>query len=59
MDPTSAHLIAEALAPVLALLAMLGVIPVILVFITKYFKLRTRELFRTIGRSSRSVGVWQ
>lgn len=39
MDAT----LANALAPVLAMLA-LGIIPTSLVFITKYFKLKTREL---------------
>jgi len=43
MDPSIAKAISEVLGPFLGLLA-LGAIPVTLMFLTKHFKLRTREL---------------
>ena len=43
MDPTVAHVLAEAIGPGLAIL-MIGAIPISLVFITKHFKLKTREM---------------
>jgi hypothetical protein len=43
MDPSLAHAISEVMGPFLGLL-VLGAIPVTLVFLTKHFKLRTREL---------------
>jgi len=43
MDPSIAHAIVEGLVPCVVMLA-LGAIPVSLVFISKYFKLKTREL---------------
>ena len=43
MDPSVAKAISEVLGPFLGLLA-LGGIPVALVFLSKHFKLRTREL---------------
>jgi len=43
MDPSIAKAISEVLGPFLGLLA-LGAIPVTLLFLTKHFKLRTREL---------------
>ena len=43
MDPSLAHAIQEVLGPFLGVLAV-GSIPVALVFISKHFKLRTREL---------------
>src|SRR5213595_3574916 len=43
MDPSIAKAISEVLGPFLGLLA-LGAISVTLVYLTKHFKLRTREL---------------
>jgi hypothetical protein len=43
MDPALAHAATEILGPFLGVLAC-GAIPVTLIFITKHFKLRTREL---------------
>jgi|tagenome__1003787_1003787.scaffolds.fasta_scaffold20973943_5 hypothetical protein len=43
MDPNFAKAISEVLGPFLGVLAC-GAIPVTLVFLTKHFKLRTREL---------------
>jgi hypothetical protein len=43
MDPAFAHAIQEILGPFLGVLAC-GAIPVALVFISKHFKLRNREL---------------
>jgi hypothetical protein len=43
MDPNSAKVFTEVLGPFLGVLAC-GAIPVALIFITKHFKLRTREL---------------
>ncbi|HEY2031836.1 MAG TPA: hypothetical protein VGH20_21745 [Myxococcales bacterium] len=43
MDPSVAKAISEVLGPFLGVLAC-GAIPVTLVFLTKHFKLRTREL---------------
>ena len=43
MDPIIVRGLAEALAPTVAILG-LSVIPISIVFMSKYFKLRTREL---------------
>lgn len=43
MDPTIAHALAETIGPGLAILTI-GVIPISLVFITKHFNLKTREM---------------
>src|SRR5437763_7255012 len=43
MDPSVAKALTEVLGPFLGVLAC-GAIPVTLVFLTKHFKLRTREL---------------
>jgi hypothetical protein len=43
MDPSLAKAVTEVLGPFLGVLAC-GAIPVTLIFITKHFKLRTREL---------------
>src|SRR4051812_23416041 len=43
MDPAVAHAISEVLGPFLVVLAC-GAIPVTLVFLSKHFKLRTREI---------------
>ena len=43
MDPAVAQAITEVLGPFLGVLAC-GAIPVTLIFISKHFKLRTREL---------------
>src|SRR6266481_9627206 len=43
MDPAFAKALTEVLGPFLGVLAC-GAIPVTLVFLTKHFKLRTREL---------------
>src|SRR3954470_2261428 len=43
MDPSVVKAIAEALGPALGMLG-LGAIPVMLVFLSKHFKLRTREI---------------
>jgi hypothetical protein len=43
MDPTVARALAEAIGPFLGVTA-LGAIPVALVYLTKMFKLRTKEL---------------
>jgi hypothetical protein len=43
MDPVVAKSISEVLGPFLGMLAV-GAIPVTLVFLTKHFRLRTREL---------------
>src|SRR5947199_253566 len=43
MDPSVAHAISEVLGPFLGVLAC-GAIPVTLVFLSKHFKLRTKEL---------------
>jgi hypothetical protein len=43
MDPSLAKAVSEVLGPFLGVLAC-GAIPVTLVFLTKHFKLRTREL---------------
>src|SRR3954471_18839625 len=43
MDPSLAKAVSEVLGPFLGVLAC-GAIPVTLVFLTKHFKLRTREI---------------
>ena len=43
MDPTVVHGLVEIFGPTLGVLAI-GLIPISLVFMSKYFKLRTREL---------------
>jgi hypothetical protein len=43
MDPSIAKAIAEVLGPFLGVLAV-GSVPILLVYLTKHFKLRTREL---------------
>jgi hypothetical protein len=43
MDPAIAKALSEVLGPFLGVLAC-GAIPITLVFLTKHFKLRTREL---------------
>jgi hypothetical protein len=43
VDPIIVRGLAEALAPTVAILGV-SVIPISIVFMTKYFKLRTREL---------------
>ncbi len=43
MDPSLVHALAEVIGPLLGLLGV-AAIPASLMFITKYFKLKTREL---------------
>jgi len=43
MDPSIAKAFADVLGPFLGVLAV-GAVPITLVFLTKHFKLRTREL---------------
>lgn len=43
MDPLIVRALAEALAPTVAILGI-SIIPISIVFMTKYFKLRTREM---------------
>src|SRR5437870_12732955 len=43
MDPSMAHAFQEVLGPFLGLLAF-GSIPIGILFVTRYFKLKTREL---------------
>jgi hypothetical protein len=43
VDPLIVRALAEALAPTVAILGI-SIIPISIVFMTKYFKLRTREM---------------